>query len=189
MSDAELLAMLKEHPEDGCRALLTQYTGFVLSVVRRRIGGVCSEQEIEELVSDVLFDCYQQRDRIELQKGSIRGLLATMTMHRCTDWYRQYAAQRTYAVQTDESQMMYVPDTVMTPEEQYLQKERCEQLFAVMQKLSETDRNIIMWKYYFGETAAEIATRLSMRVGTVEMRISRAKKKLRKLMGGDDNAV
>lgn len=189
MSDTELVALLQQQPEEGCRALLAQYTGFVLSVVRRRIGGVCSAEEIEELVSDVLFDCYQQRHRIELQKGSLRGLLATMTMHRCTDWYRQYAAQRQRSAQVEESQMLYVADKALTPEEQYLQKERCEQLYAMMQQLSETDRNIIMWKYYFGESAPEIAQRLSMRVGAVEMRISRAKKKLRKLMGGDEDAV
>lgn len=189
MSDAELVALLLQQPEEGCRILLEQYTGFVLAIVRRRIGGICSAEEIEELVSDVLFECYQQRHRIMLQKGTLRSLLATMTMHRCIDWYRHNSTQLQRSLPVEESHLHCIADNALAPDEQYLQKERCEQLYAMMQQLSETDRNIIMWKYYFGESAPEIAKRLSMRVGAVEMRISRAKKKLRKLMGGEEDAV
>lgn len=189
MSDPELLDLLLHDPEEGCRVLLTQYTGFVLAIVRKRIGGVCSPQEMEELVSDILFDLYCRRQRIQLEKGSIKGLLATMTMHRCTDWYRQYTSQQAKAVQVDEILLPEAADPAYDPEEQYLHKEQCELLFAAIKQLSETDRNLIMWKYYFGETASEIAERLSMRVGAVEMRISRAKIKLRKLLGGDINVV
>ncbi len=189
MSDEELLHLLLHDPEEGCRVLLTEYGGFVLAVVRRRIGSCCVPQEAEELVSDILFEFYQRRTQIDLQRGSIRALLATITMHRCTDWYRHYAAQQAKATQVDAEFLPEMPDAAPDPEAQYIRKEQCERLFAMMQQLSENDRNLLMWKYYFGETAPEIAKRLSIRVGAVEMRISRAKKKLLELMGGEEDAL
>lgn len=189
MSDEELLHLLLYDPEEGCRQLLAQYSGFVLAVVRRRIGNCCSPQEAEELVSDILFAFYQKRAQIDLQRGSIRALLATMTMHRCTDWYRRYAAQQAQATQVDAEFMLDMPDATPAPEAQYIRKEQCAKLFAMMQQLSKGDRDLLMWKYYFGETAPEIAKRLSIRVGAVEMRISRAKKKLLQLMGGEEGAL
>ncbi len=189
MPDEELLHLLLHNPEEGCRQLLMQYSGFVLAVVRRRIGTCCLPQEAEELVSDILFEFYQKRAQINLQRGSIRALLATLTMHRCTDWYRRYAAQQAQATQVDAKCLLDICDTAPDPETQYIRKEQCAKLFTMMQQLSEGDRNLLMWKYYFGETAPEIAKRLSIRVGTVEMRISRAKKKLLQLMGGEEDAL
>ncbi len=189
MSDEELLHLLLHDPEEGCRVLLTEYSGFVLAVVRRRIGSCCVPQEAEELVSDILFEFYQRRTQIDLQRGSIRALLATITMHRCTDWYRHYAAQQAKATQVGTECLSEIPAATPDPEAQYIRKEQCEKLFAMMQRLSESDRELLMRKYYFGETAPEIAKRFSIRVGAVEMRISRAKKKLLELMGGEEDAL
>ena len=82
MPDEELLHLLLHNPEEGCRQLLMQYSGFVLAVVRRRIGTCCLPQEAEELVSDILFEFYQKRAQINLQRGSIRALLATLIISR-----------------------------------------------------------------------------------------------------------
>ncbi len=185
MTDTEVLQLLKTDPAKGCRMLVQEYTGFVMSIARRKIGGICSDDELEELTNDVLFAFYLKRDRLAVEKGSVRGLLATMTTRRCVDRYRKYSAQPVQTALQEEEQQNDPFGAVLSPEEQYLQKERCNALIAAINALGEPDRSIILWKYYFGETAAEIADRLSMRVGTVEMRISRAKKKLRKAMGGD----
>ena len=57
VTDAELLKLLRERPDDGCTALLREYTGLVLAIVRRRLGGCtfCSAEDMEELTSDILF--------------------------------------------------------------------------------------------------------------------------------------
>lgn len=189
MTDAELLQLLKTDPAQGCRILVQEYTGFVMSIARCRIGGICSNEELEELTSDVLFAFYQKREQLTTEKGSVRGLLATMTTRRCVDRYRKYAAQPVQTASLEEEQQTDPIGSILSPEEQYLQKERCQALISAINALGEPDRSIILWKYYFGETAAAIADRLSMRTGTVEMRISRAKAKLRKAMGGDDDDI
>ncbi len=184
VTDAELLKLLRERPEEGCTALLRQYTGLVLAIVRRRLGGCpfCSAEDMEELTSDILFSFWQQRERIDPEKGSIRALLAVSASRRCIDWYRARAAKP--ASEPLEPYAETVADPALTPEDACLTKERRQQLMQAILSLGEPDAEILIRKYYAGETASVIAERLSMRTGTVEMRISRAYQKLRDKLGG-----
>ncbi len=185
MTDAELLTLLHDRPEQGCRYLVVQYSGLVAAVIRRKLGGVCSDEDMEELVSDILFSFWQMRDRISLEKGSVRGLLVTVTSRRCVDWYRAYANKpERHTLDTAER---IIPNAALSPEEAAMRTEEKEVLIAAINTLSEPDREILIRKYYCGETAAQIAETLSMRTGTVEMRLSRARQKLRSMIGGVDD--
>lgn len=188
MEDTALLALMREHPEKGCEQLLQQYTGLVLAIVRRRLGGCtfCTAEDMEELASDILFAFWQQRERVTPDRGTVRALLATMTGRRCIDWYRAHAARA--AMQSPEELSETVQDPTAAPDEQAVSNDRKRELLAAIRALGEPDCEILLRKYYNGETAASIAERLSMRTGTVEMRISRAMKKLRTMLGGDEDA-
>ena len=187
MSDTELISLLREHPEEGCRQLLSQYTGTVLAVVRRRLGGCtfCTAEDMEELASDILFRFWQQRERVSEEKGSIRALLSTMAARASIDWYRAHAKK--LGMQSEDPLPETLADPVSAPDEAYLTKERRDLLLQAVRSLGEPDTEILIRKYYGGETAAAIAERLSMRTGTVEMRISRALQKLRRMMGGAEH--
>ena len=68
-----------------------------------------------------------------------------------------------------------------------MQAEQKQLLLTAIHGLSESDQELLIRKYYCGETAAEIAGSLSLRTGTVEMRLSRARQKLRAMIGGAEN--
>lgn len=185
MNDTELLHLLRDNPEQGCRHLIEQYSGIVLAVVRRKLGGVCTREDMEELSSDILFSVWQMRDRIAEEKGTLRGLVVTVAGRRCIDWYRaQTNKPERHSLDTAER---VIPNVALTPEEAAVTAEQKQTMMEAINTLNETDREILIRKYYCGETAAEIAERLSMRTGTVEMRISRAKQKLRTMIGGEDS--
>ena len=113
MTDAELLTLLLENPEQGCKYLLEHYTGLVLAVIRRKLGGVCTDEDMEELASDILFSFWQMRDRIDLEKGTLRGLLVTIAGRRCVDWYRAHASQpERHSFDTAEQ---HIPNVALTP--------------------------------------------------------------------------
>ena len=80
-------------------------------------------------------------------------------------------------------------DRVQTPEEQYVSSERKAEILRALHNLDPKEAELIVRKYYRGETAAEIAASLGIRTGTVEMRLSRIRAKLRDMLGGeaDDN--
>ena len=185
MSDQELLKLLLEQPEYGCQQLLSEYTGLVLAICRKKLGGCCTAEDIEELASDILFEFYRKRAQISLTRGSIRSLLAVLAGRRCIDYYRAHSSG-IHAMQAEDidEKANTLPDPAMNPEETVLSAEQRRLVLEAIASLGEPDHETIMSKYYYGETAAEIAGRLSMRTGTVEMRISRAKQKLKALLRG-----
>ena len=185
MTDASLIALMTEDPERGCEQLLTQYTGLVLGIVRRRLGGCtfCTQQDIEELTSDILFRFWQQRGRIAPERGSIRALLTTAATRHCYEWYRSHVKK--LGGRTDGEIPETMPDSAQTPEETVLDGESKRQLRAAILALGEPDSEILIRKYYGGETAASIAQKLSMKTHAVEMRLIRARKKLRSMLGGE----
>lgn len=183
MNDAELLSMLQEHPEQGCQCLLEQYTGFVLAICRKKLGGCCTPEDIEELVSDILFEFYQKRTQISLERGTIRGLLAVMAGRRCIDHYRaRRSGFDAMAAESLDDAADVLRDPAPDPETSLLSKEQRQTVLDAIASLGEPDHEIFISKYYYGETSAEIAGRLDMRTGAVEMRLSRAKRKLKALL-------
>jgi len=59
------------------------------------------------------------------------------------------------------------------------QKEEKQRLYQAILDLGEPDTTIILRKYFYGETAKQIAKKLSMSVSSVHKRAERALKKLR----------
>lgn len=190
VSDAELIKLLRTQPEEGCKALLEQYTGMVLAICRRRLGGLCTAEDIEELTSDILFMFWQKRDTLSDERGNIRALLSTMAYRRCIDYYRSNSTRLSTRTQPVEEIAEFLPDENPTPEEQAVTAERSALLMDALRRLDPADADLIIRKYYRGETAAAIAETLGMRTGTVEMRLSRIRQKLRSILegGGNDDA-
>lgn len=78
MFDQSLLRLIKKKPNRGMSALMDRYTGLVYSAVKNRISGICTEEDIEEIVSDVFVAFYNQVDKIDTEKGSLASYLITI---------------------------------------------------------------------------------------------------------------
>ena len=186
MQDAELLELMQTNPEKGCEALLREYTPTVLAICRRKLSGAASAEDIEELAADILFGFWQKRDAFSPEKGSVRALLSIAAERRCIDFYRAWTAKTHLRTQPLDDLAAPPEDPAPSPEDAVLSAEQRKILLDAVYALGEPDTEIILRKYYYGETAAQIAQRLSMRTGTVEMRLSRARKKLAHMLGGAD---
>ena len=55
--------------------------------------------------------------------------------------------------------------------------------------LSQKERNLFYRKYYYLQSTEKIAAEMGMTVRSVEGKLYRIKKKLRKMMGGDEDEV
>ena len=62
-------------------------------------------------------------------------------------------------------------------------------LVNALSRLSPKDRTLFYRKYYYLQSTEKIAAEMGMTVRSVEGKLYRIKKKLRKMMGGDENEV
>ena len=87
--DYELLLMLKQNPENGVRQLMEQYAGLVYSVISGRAGSVATIQDLEECASDVIYEVFQNRERIDLNRGSLKSFVAVVARKRAINLFNK----------------------------------------------------------------------------------------------------
>ncbi len=176
MQDKMLLDLLLSKPHKGIERIMKEYTGFVYAIAKTRLIGVCTLEDVEELASDVFFYLYEQRENINLEKGSLKTWLAVITTRRAVDLYRKKTAQG--------KELPLYEETLSSDDFIEKQEDRAA-VVAAIKELGEPDTEILLRKLYFGQTAREIAKIKDMSTSAVEKRISRSYVKLRELLGGE----
>lgn len=180
MTEQELLEALQERPKDGIRMMTEQYGGLVYALTWRRLQGRLSREDIEECVSDIFFEFYQCRDRIDLERGSIKSFLLIIAERRAIKYYeRKGKPYETVALDSEEGMELPAAANV---EQEVEQKEESKRLMSAIQDLGEPNSTIIIQKYYYGMTAKEIGKALGMSKNAVEKRIKRGLEKLKKVL-------
>lgn len=171
MRDDEILALLRENPEKGLKLLTKQYGRLVYAVVRRNLGRA-AEADIETCAADVFAEFYLELDKYDPSKGSLKAWLCTIARHNALD----AARKNKETLPLDEEIISEESSVEGELEESELRKA----VLAEVKCLPEPDREILLRKFYLGESSKEIAKRLKMSVSNVDTRTSRAIERLRK---------
>ena len=171
MSDKELIELLKRSPEQGLAEVVIRYTAYVMKIVRVKLDNICTQEDMEEIVSDIFFSFYQQGRKCSFEIRSLRAYISLIAERRCIDAFRQHI-RRENTVSLDDTDCMSVP----TDNDNY------DMLAEEIKKLGEPDTSIFIRKYFYGQKTADIAKELQMKPNTVDKRISRGRVKLRKIM-------
>lgn len=185
MKDEDLLQMLQENPKEGIRFMIKQYGGLIRAVTWRRLAGKFPKEDLEECISDIFFEFYQNVEKIDLNKGSVKVFLLTIAERKAIKYYRSLSKEPG-KTNIDEMQESMLGDE-MSPEIQMLQKERNEHLMEALQQLGEPTCGILIRKYYYGMTAKEIGKTYNLSKNAVEKRIKRGLMKLKDMLGGAIN--
>jgi len=178
MKDEVLSELLKTDAEHGMRLVMKRYTGIVHAVIRRHLSPAFSS-DIEDVVADTFCEFYQTLSRWDPSRGSIKAYLCTIARHNAIDFLRHRQAP---PLPLDEA--LLTEDGAFFdagPDEALFKKVLIEAILS----LDKTDRDIVMRKYYLGESTKEIASSLGMTVSAIDTRAHRAIQKLRKQFGGD----
>lgn len=177
MDDKELLLLLNTSPQDGIRKLADIYGGLVWSVTYGKLSGKFCREDIEECVSDIFFDIYQYRSKIDLEKGSIKTILLIITNRKIIKYYQRKSPGAEY-IQWEESENLLPASG--TSEQEVIRKEQNHMVFEAIKALGEPDSVIIIQKYYYSMAAKEIGKGLGLTKNAVEKRAKRALEKLRR---------
>lgn len=171
LRDEELLSLLRSSPEKGFKALVSQYGGLVYAVIRRVLPQAA---DAEACAADVFSEFYLGLDQYDPSKGSLKAWLCVIARHNAVDLARKNMP----AFSLDEEHDLAPEKT--SPESDLEEREFRKAVLAEVKALNEPDREILLRKFYFGESSKEISARLGLSVSNVDTRTSRAVEKLRK---------
>jgi len=167
--------------ENAQRSLFDEYFNYVYTIVFSRLRSCASREDIEECVGDVFADVYMQFDERKAFNGDPTGFVGTVARRKAADMYNRLTKKRQGMVSIDDEEAAEIeaPDDT---EDTVEKKELRGSLIKCVEQLGEPDSTIIIQKYFFMRSSAEISKLVSLTPEAVRVRCSRALKKLRETL-------
>ena len=163
-SDANLVMSVARYHEDALAEIYRRHAGAVYGLARRLLW---DDSVAEEVVQEVFLRLWNQPERYDPDRGSVRSFLLAQTHGRAIDLLRSESSRRQREVR----------DARATAEGGYdLEREvfdlsMGEQVRAAVAKLPVEEKKAIELAYFGGHSYREVAVMLSQPEGTVKSRI------------------
>lgn len=152
---------------------------LALRIVRRR-------EDAENVVQEVFLAAWNQLDKFDSRKGTLRTWLLTIGRNRSIDCLRSRRSNREVESEGESPDRKASADP--SPVEHFFDRERQETVRRALSAINQEQREALELAYFRGLSHSEIAARLGQPLGTVKTRINLGLKKLREslrsYMGG-----
>ena len=178
MTHNEFRRAAKSSLENAQRMLFSEYFNYVYTIVFSRLRSCAGREDIEDCVGDVFADVYMYYDDSRELSGDISGFIGAVARRKAADVYNKLTRHSFGRISIDDEETANIeaPDNT---EEAVEKKERNGALMHCIELLGEPDSTIILQKYFFMRSSAEIAELVSLTPEAVRVRCSRALKRLR----------
>jgi RNA polymerase sigma-70 factor (ECF subfamily) len=172
VSDAQLVISIARFSEVALAEAYRRHGGAVFGLAKRVLN---NPTEAEDVTQEVFLRLWNQPDRFDAARGSLRSYLLAQAHARAVDAVRSSASRR----------LREAREAMRTAEADYdMQHEVwdlavAEQVASAMGELPEEERRAIEMAYFDGHTYREVALLLGQPEGTVKSRIRNGMRRLR----------
>ena len=173
--DEELIERIKRGDPEAAEGLRQRFGALIRYIVEAILP---DPRDAEECVNDVYLKLLSAGKTLDPARP-LKPFAAAVARNAAVSRARRKRGEET---ELDES----LPGG-STPEEELLRRERAESLKRALHTLSVSDRRLLYRKYYYCQSTAQIAAELGTTERAVEGKLYRLKRRLRELMGGEDD--
>jgi len=178
MSDGELLqAYARQKSAAAFQELVRRHARLVYGSARQRVGDAHAAEDITQSV----FLALAIKAHTLPAHTILTGWLYRVTRYTAIDYLRREQHRREREMTAHETQQLHgQPD----PAAAALWQEISPHLPAALDRLSDTDRNAVLLRFYQQNSYAEIAEALRVSPDSARKRVDRALDRLRRFLGG-----
>ncbi|MBD5128413.1 MAG: sigma-70 family RNA polymerase sigma factor [Ruminococcaceae bacterium] len=169
--ERRLAAALKKGDTAALAKIIDGYAGYVCAVIRNFSRGVFTEEDIDELCSDVFFGLWEHRGGLDPELG-LKAYLSAIARNAVKNRFRSVKPP---TVNIEELELADDFSVEYKAELGELMRE----LDSLIKALPDEEREIFMRFYFYGQKSSEIALIMNAAEGTVRSRLSRTRAKLR----------
>ena len=171
IQEEELLKRLRRGDPAGLEELMNEYTSYVCAVAARILPR-CPE-EWEELAAETFLEAWNRRKT--LQPGNLKGWLGAVVRNRAFNRLRS----RRDTLPLEEDVLLLSPDS---PQITLEQRELEQVLRRALDSLEESDRELFVRHYYYGQTVARAAEEMGLNLSTAKTRLRRGRERLKEFL-------
>ena len=175
VSDAQLVTSIARYSEVALAEVYRRHGGAVFGLAKRVLN---NPTEAEDVTQEVFLRLWNQPDRFDAARGSLRSFLLAQAHGRAVDAVRSSSSRR----------LREARDAMRTAEADYdMQHEVwdlavADQVSRAMGELPEEERRAIELAYFDGHTYREVAQLLDQPEGTVKSRIRNGMRRMRAVL-------
>lgn len=154
-------------------ALYARHSPQALGLAR----SICRDpRRAEDAIQEGFTSVWRARASYDPGRGSARAWLLTVIRHRCIDVMRRGGRDDSLLSSDDVLDRIQSPNSTADVAEGH---DEASRLQAVLRRLPDLQRDVLMLAYFGGLTHTEIAGRLGIPVGTIKSRMRLGLEKIR----------
>lgn len=180
MQEQEMLELIRQRDPKGAEELLRHYGPLMRYIICAILP---NRQDQEDCLSETAMRVWEKIETYDSSRGSLTAWLTALTRNGALNYSRNNS--HTAPMENQQDILENVPSDKPTPEEEMLRQEQKEAVKRAVGRLSAGEQVLFYRKYYYLQSTAQIASELGTTERSIEGRLYRLKKKLRKLLGGD----
>ena len=175
MTDEKIIKAIHDRDEKMMATVIDKYSRLLWKVASNILANI-SEQEIEECIADVYVDLWNNPGKFDPDKGKLSSYLSMVTRYKSIDRYRKILRENCISIES-------LTHEEANPEKNVLDimidEENKELLLKCINELSDSDKEIILRRYYHDQKPKEISVALDMPKKQIENRLYLAKQTLK----------
>lgn len=151
--------------------LIDEYGDLVVGIVRKYLGSLKTYED--ECVDDVLMSIWNNISSFDEGKGSFKNWVGVIAKYKAINYKRKYINELNYKSIEE--------DDVLLKEKDFLLIELQDEIDCLLSSLDEQDKKIFIRYYLEDFSLEEIAYETNLTKANIYSRMSRGRKRLRKL--------
>ncbi|HEX9969874.1 MAG TPA: sigma-70 family RNA polymerase sigma factor [Acidimicrobiales bacterium] len=171
-SDSVLVVAIGRYRNDALAEAYRRHGGAVFALARRVLG---DPTRAEEVVQEVFLRLWNQPDRFDPERGTLRSFLLAHSHGRAVDLLRSETSRR----QREERDARATAEAGYDLEHEVWDLAVAERVREALATLPVDERRAIELAYFGGRTYREVASALGAPEGTVKSRIRSGLRRLR----------
>lgn len=174
IDESRLIVHAREGDQAAFRELVERYQGAVYNLAYRMLG---SPDEAEDAAQEIFVRVYRQLASYDVARKFSTWILAIATNY-CIDQLRRRRLQLVPL----ETIVPWARSREASPERESLDREARDEIQALLRRLPEKYRAVLVLRYWQDLSCAEIGEVLHLPEGTVKTQLHRARQALARLM-------
>lgn len=176
MTDITAIAGIKDRNAGVFNDLVCKHSQYMWPIACAVLKAAGGERDVEDCIAETFADLWEEPDQYDLQGGSLQDWLCNKVHSKAMERYRVLSGSGT--VPLDGPMMM----GRMGMQDAALLEKNKRELSAAVASLSDTERDILIRRFYYEQSIREIAVALNLSPKEAKNQLHRSKQHLRKAL-------